>query len=92
MSDIDDDRDFFESNPYRSYRVRPATTVEAAALFTMNVVDAEPPAGQRWFAAIKQIEPGKRARALFLGPMENADYCDDMSEDEAEFLFNRSLR
>lgn len=91
MDYVDDDREFFESNPGRTHRVRPASTAEVAKLGKVSAFDAEPPAGWRWYAAIKQIEPGKRARALFLGPVENEASCDDLSDDDAAYLFQREV-
>lgn len=83
---VDADARFFERRPWRSHRVRHAAQAELklnAASLGLEEIETEP--GQRWFVAVKQIEPGVRTR-LFV---QNAVHADpDMDEHEAAAVYD----
>lgn len=87
---IASDRRFFGRRPDRRYRLRLASTAEKdlnqALSGTWNAPDA------RLFVVVRKVSPTVRIRALFFGPAENAADMDNVSEEEAAFLFERARR
>lgn len=77
---------FFKRFPYRSHRVRLASTAELEQnTLVTGVADPTPAAGHRYFVAVRQVAPGFRLR-LFAESFDDADV--DMSESEAKQVFD----
>ena len=83
---IDADAAFFRRFPWRSHRIRYAARAElkanAAALGVDTIVS---PPGRRWFAAVRQIEPGFRTRLFVLN---DADVDPEMDESDAHAVYD----
>jgi hypothetical protein len=62
------DRQFFQDHPRRSHRLRPAMSAEVSEheVATGEILPCSP--GMQTFTAVKQIQPGIRARLLFIAP------------------------
>lgn len=83
---ISSDAAFFERFPWRSHRVRYAARAELeanAAAMGVETIKTEP--GRRWFAVVRQIEPGVRARLFVLN---DATAEPDMDEDQAAAVYD----
>jgi hypothetical protein len=76
------DTRFFEQNPGRRHRLRPAHPAEVS----IGLKDRDPiPAGFIVYAVVRQLRPGIRAHALLLG-VPGADEP-DANEAEARAIF-----
>lgn len=80
------DAAFFERFPWRPHRVRYAARAELEAnAAALGVEKIKTEHGRRWFAVVRQIEPGVRSR-LFV---QNADDAEpDMDEDQAHAVYD----
>lgn len=78
----DADTRFFEENPGRRYRLRPAQPVEIATGFR----DRDPaPSGFTLYVVVRQLCPGLRAHAFLMGGPDA--HKPEASEAEARDLF-----
>ncbi|MFG1293750.1 hypothetical protein [Xanthobacter versatilis] len=87
---IASDRRFFERRPDRQYRLRLASAAEVDLNRALPGIWSAP--GARLFVVVRKISPTVRIRALFFGPADNAADMDNVSEEEAAFLFERARR
>lgn len=83
---VEADAKFFDRFPHRSHRVRPASRSEMEANRLASGHKSLPASpGKRWFAVVKQIGPGVRARVF----IENdADVEWEMDELHAEIVYD----
>ncbi|WP_156383957.1 hypothetical protein [Methylobacterium sp. Leaf456] len=73
---LDDDRRFFEEQPNRQHRIRCASPAEVDVI--ADQLGRRPAQSGRWYAHVKQVEPGVRLRAFSFGSL---DLDTDQPED-----------
>ncbi|MGU3541032.1 hypothetical protein [Methylobacterium sp. A54F] len=81
------DRRFFARRPDRSYRLRIASPSEVETASVAGLSAGVP--GERWYAAVWQVHPGVRLRAMILGP---ADQDTDLSEARCRAAYETAAR
>lgn len=78
------DARFFERRPERQHRIRRASRAERQHR-DIVLGERSPPKGMVLFAVVRNLLPGFRLRLYFFAA---ADIDTDVSEDEAESIFN----
>jgi hypothetical protein len=83
------DAKFFKRFPHRRYRFRLAGQVELEEQRILNANKGPVPDGFCLYAAIRQLEPGVRARTYSIS---NVGRDTDVSDDEARVIFDYVMK
>lgn len=82
------DRDFAKKHRKRRHWIRPAEAIEIAEVeLASGSATTSPPAGARWYVAVKAYAPGIRTRRLFWAP-DIADEFRDLTEAQCRHWFD----
>jgi hypothetical protein len=85
---MESDRTFFRQHPERDFRVRPMWDIELEEFACHGGPLPFLITGWCWWAAIRQLEPGLRARFPFPAPH---NFPTELSEDNASEVFFRVI-